>query len=38
VTLVDQVLCATEDELWAVQEPEAAYALLQARRARALAG
>ena len=37
VTLVDQVLCATEDELWTVQDPEAAYALLQARRARAMA-
>jgi len=35
---VDRVLCATEDLLAQVQDVEAAWTLLQERRARALAG
>jgi len=35
--LVDRVLCTTEDLLGDVQDPEAAWALLRERRARALA-
>jgi len=35
--LVDKVACATEDLLAEVRDPEAAWAVLQERRARALA-
>jgi len=34
---VDRVLCATEAELAGIQDPEAAWRLLQVRRSRALA-
>ena len=34
---VDRILCATEDELAAIEDPELAWSLLQARRGRALA-